>query len=104
MPVDVVYEGLTIAKAAVSRPEGDHLFVELEAPLPVGTRLIIRDQVGEHPARVEHVREGVGPGVVVRLNAPEPRPTEPQDQDQDQEGEARKGQKKRKKRTTIMGH
>ena len=69
MPVDILYEGLTIARGAPARPEGDGLFVELEAPMPVGTRLIIRDESGESPARVERVHEGVGPGVLVKLAA-----------------------------------
>jgi len=77
VPVDVLYEGLTIARGAPARPEGDGLFVELEAPMPVGTRLIIRDEGGENVARVERVHEGVGPGVLLKLGGAAAKPVRP---------------------------
>ncbi len=67
MIVDVLYEGLPLAKGATARQEGAGAFIELEAPMPVGTRLTVRGPEGERQARVEHVHEGVGPGVMVKF-------------------------------------
>jgi len=68
MIVDVLYEGLTLAKGVEARSEVDALFVELESPMPVGTRLIVRSPDGEKPARVESVAETGKLGVLVRYS------------------------------------
>src|SRR5690348_7654551 len=65
MIVDVLYEGLPLAKGCNAREEGTGAFIELEHPMPVGTRLVVKSAESERPARVERVHEGVGPGVVV---------------------------------------
>jgi hypothetical protein len=65
MIVDVLYEGLPLAKGVNAREEGSGAFLELDHPMPVGTRLIVKGAEFERPARVERVHEGVGPGVVV---------------------------------------
>ena len=65
MIVDVLYEGLPLAKGVNAREEGSGAFLELEHPMPVGTRLVVKGAEFERPARVERVHEGVGPGVVV---------------------------------------
>jgi hypothetical protein len=71
MTVDVLYEGLMVASGAIAREEGDALFVELEAPMPVGARLLLRMSGGlDREARVERVREGAGAGVLLRLLSP----------------------------------
>lgn len=67
MMVDVIYQGLSLAKATTAREEGEGAFVELEMPMPVGTVLTIATPDGERSARVERVHEGVGPGVVLRF-------------------------------------
>src|SRR6185503_1414526 len=67
MIVDVLYEGLALAKGANAREEGKGAFVELEAPMPVGTRLTLRSESGERLARVERVQEGATSGVEVRF-------------------------------------
>jgi hypothetical protein len=67
MTVDVIYQGLPLVKAANARSEGGGLFVELEAPMPVGTRLeIVSDGKTQH-GRVESVSEGAGSGMLVGL-------------------------------------
>src|SRR5689334_6794265 len=65
MIVDVLYDGLPLAKGVSAREEGSGAFLELESPMPVGTRLIVKGPDFERPARVERVHEGVGPGVVI---------------------------------------
>ena len=65
MTVDVLYEGLPVAQGATAREEGPGAFIELDAPMPVGARLVVRGPTGDRPARVVRVHEGIGPGVVV---------------------------------------
>jgi hypothetical protein len=65
MIVDVLYEGLPLARGANAREEGSGAFIELESPMPVGTRVTVRGPDGDRPARVDKVHEGIGPGVVV---------------------------------------
>lgn len=74
MVVDVLYDGLPLQTGATAREEQGGAFIELDAPMPVGTRLTVRGPDGSKPARVERVREGVGAGVLVRFldaNAPD---------------------------------
>jgi hypothetical protein len=65
MTVDVLYEGLPLLTGATLREQGDGAFLEWEAPMPVGTRLTLRGPEGERTARVQHVQEGAGAGVVL---------------------------------------
>ena len=65
MNVDVMYQGLALVKGANARAEGGRLFVELEAPMPVGTRLELVTPDGTRSGRVESVIEGVGAGMLV---------------------------------------
>jgi hypothetical protein len=112
MTVDVLYEGLAIAKGAAAREESGGLFVELEAPMPVGTRLVIHDGGGERAARVTHVHEGIGPGVLIVFEAPkaaspEPEPAAAPDAAANgkPDDDAPKGGRKRKNtRKTAVGH
>lgn len=52
-----------LAQGVTAREEGDELFVELEAPMPVGTRLSLDGR----PAQVSRVRENAGAGMWLRL-------------------------------------
>jgi hypothetical protein len=124
MVVDVLYEGLALARGANAREEGKGVFIELEAPMPVGTRLTLRGPDGDKLARVERVKEGASSGVEVRFvdvseahpagarqaNAPahvepdltvrdEPREPEPADKDGDKRG-GRKEKRGRQRRNT----
>jgi hypothetical protein len=67
MTVDVLYEGLTLQSGAQAREETDGTFIELESPMPVGTKLTVRGPEGERSGRVAHVREGMGSGVLVKF-------------------------------------
>lgn len=65
MAIDVVYEGTVLARGTkmMSTPSG--IFVELEAPMPVGTQLTLEENGVACVVRVDRVHEGVGPGVFV---------------------------------------
>jgi hypothetical protein len=124
MIVDVLYEGLALAKGAEARSDGDALFVELESPMPVGTRLVIRTPEGERDARVEAVNEGLKSGVTVRFGAAAaakaPAPVEeskngesgggdddetPEPSDSKEPPDPKKtGRQRKKTRKTVMGH
>ena len=104
MVVDVLYDGLPLQSGANAREEPGGAFIELEAPMPVGTQLTVRGPDGEKPARVEKVHEGVGSGVLVRFldghaGADEPdgeaASTEPADGGGDKKSKKRRGRKSR---------
>ncbi len=78
MTVDVVYQGLPLVKAANARSEGGGLFVELEAPMPVGTRLEIVSDGQTRVARVESVSEGAGAGMRVGFGEKSADPKKPE--------------------------
>jgi hypothetical protein len=111
MVVDVLYEGLEVAKGAEAREQDGALFVSLASPMPVGTRLTLRSDKGDQVARVEQVNEqSGGSGVLVRVvgagvavgpppdaeagGAPEP--PEPEDK--------KRGGRKRKNTKNIERH
>jgi hypothetical protein len=68
MIVDVTYQGLSLVRGANARDDAGGLFIELEAPMPVGTRLEVALPDGVRAARVERVTEGAGAGVLVKLS------------------------------------
>jgi hypothetical protein len=133
MNVDVIYQGLALAKGANARSEGGGLFVELEAPMPVGTALELVTPEGTKSGRVESVVEGAGAGMLVGFgarksaepNAPmqemksaPPVPLEPEkaaetaaekDEEEDEKPEAGDDggpprRKRRKTKKTVIGH
>ena len=127
MNVDVIYQGLALVKGANARSEGSGLFVELEAPMPVGTPLELVTPDGTKAGKVESVVEGAGAGMLVALgarksaepNAPmqemksaPPVPLDPvAEKEDDEAGEdkpddgGRNNKKKgRKQRKTVIGH
>jgi hypothetical protein len=67
MTVDVLYEGLPLLRGATLRDEASGLFLEWDAPMPVGTRLTLRGPAGDKSARVQRVTEGAGGGVLLKL-------------------------------------
>src|SRR3954468_16741991 len=69
MDVDVIYQGLALVKGANARSEGAGLFVELEAPMPVGTTLELVTPEGTRAGKVESVIEGAGAGMLVGFGA-----------------------------------
>lgn len=65
MSLDVVYQGLPIAKAARVRFEEGALFVETEGPMPVATALLLSHEDKSLSGRVRRVREGAGAGMFI---------------------------------------
>jgi hypothetical protein len=65
MAVDVVYEGIVLARGSQVQETPAGLFVALEAPMPVGTPLSLDEAGAKRTVRVARVHEGVGPGVIV---------------------------------------
>lgn len=63
MSVDVIYQGLAIARNAGVRVEGAQLFIELDSPMPVATELSLQHEGHRLEGRVARVHEGVGAGV-----------------------------------------
>lgn len=96
MTVDVLYEGLTLQSGAQAREETDGTFIELEAPMPVGTKLTVRGPDGERSGRVAHVREGMGSGVLVKFENGAAKPdTGEHEAIEDGSGEKKKKKKKK---------
>lgn len=62
MPVDVTWDGVKLASGATVRAEDGGWFVELEQPMPVGTRITLAGDVQGELA-VARVQEGVGAGM-----------------------------------------
>ena len=65
MAVDVTWEGVPLARGATAREQDGGWFVELEQPMPVGTRITLSGDVQAELA-VVRVHEGVGAGMVLR--------------------------------------
>lgn len=65
MSVDVVYQGLTIARGAGTKISGAELFIESEAPMPVATQVTVSAGAHVLHGRVSRVVEGVGAGMAV---------------------------------------
>lgn len=65
MSIEVIYQGLTIAKGPSFRLQDGGVFVELDGPMPVATALSL--QSGEHAlhGRVRRVSEGTGAGMLI---------------------------------------
>src|SRR5438128_2664572 len=65
MAVDVLYEGVVLARGAEVRQTAAGLYIALDAPMPVGTTLALDEKGRAHRVKVARVHEGIGPGVVV---------------------------------------
>ncbi len=65
MSIEVIYQGLTIAKGPSFRLQDGGVFVELDGPMPVATALSLAH--GEHAlhGRVRRVSEGSGAGMLI---------------------------------------
>ena len=78
MTVDVQYQGLALATGLPARDEDGAIFVELESPMPVGTRLDVVTAEGTRSGRVFSVVEGPGAGMVVAFGAYVPKVKSPE--------------------------
>jgi hypothetical protein len=65
---DVLYQGLVLCTDVAVQKEPDGLFVEMPAPMPVGTTLGIRQEGELKQGRVLRVHESIGAGVLVRFD------------------------------------
>jgi hypothetical protein len=65
MPVDVEWDGVSLAKAAAVREQDGGWFVELEQPMPVGTSVVLSGDV-QATVTVTRVHEGIGAGMLVK--------------------------------------
>ena len=65
MIVDVSWDGVKLAAGAQAREQDGGWFVELEQPMPVGTRLVL-DGEAQATVRVARVHEGLGAGMLVK--------------------------------------
>lgn len=65
MIVDVSWDGVNLVQGAQAREDAGGWFVELEQPMPVGTRLRLSGET-EADVRVARVHEGLGAGMLVK--------------------------------------
>ncbi|MCU1278774.1 MAG: hypothetical protein JWM53_2320 [bacterium] len=68
MTVDVVWDGVPLAKAATVREQDGGWFVELEQPMPVGTSVVLTGDV-QATVEVSRVHEGLGAGMMLKKTA-----------------------------------
>jgi hypothetical protein len=65
MSIDVSYQGLSIAKGAGLHLDPPGVYVEMDGPMPVGTRLSLSHDNNQLEGRVARINEGVGPGMMI---------------------------------------
>ena len=65
MPVDVKWDGVLLVGGATPREQDGGWFVELEQPMPVGTRIELSGDV-QATVAVARVHEGVGAGMLLK--------------------------------------
>jgi hypothetical protein len=65
MPVDVTWDGVSLAKSATVREQDGGWFVELEQPMPVGTTITLAGDV-QATVEVARVHEGIGAGMLLK--------------------------------------
>ena len=65
MPVDVKWDGVLLTGGANARDEDGGWFVELEQPMPVGTRIELSGDV-QATVAVARVQEGLGAGMLLK--------------------------------------
>jgi hypothetical protein len=68
MPVDVSWGGVSLAQGASCREQDGGWFIEVDQPMPVGTRLHLTGDV-DADVEVARVHEGAGAGMVVKKTA-----------------------------------
>lgn len=71
MIVDVIWDGVPLAKGATAREQDGGWFVELEQPMPVGTSVEASGDV-QSTLTVARVHEGVGAGMLLKTAAAKP--------------------------------
>ena len=95
MPVDIDWDGVSLAKGAVAREQDGGWFVELEQPMPVGTSVVLSGDV-QATVTVARVHEGVGAGMLVKKGG-EARPTAGETEAESVGGDGKKEKRKKKR-------
>jgi len=101
MTVDVVWDGVPLVRGATAREQDGGWFVELEQPMPVGTRVVLTGDV-QATATVARVHEGVGAGMLLSSAAARQPPAAsaagaaPEEPKADGGGEKKEKRKKRR--------
>ena len=65
MSIEVIYQGLTIAKGPGFRLQDGGVFIELDGPMPVATQLSLTHGDNALHGRVRRVTEGAGAGMLI---------------------------------------
>lgn len=65
MPVDVKWDGVLLTGGANAREQDGGWFVEIEQPMPVGTRIELSGDV-QATVTVARVHEGLGAGMLLK--------------------------------------
>ena len=103
MPVDVKWDGVLLVGGAAVREQDGGWFVELEQPMPVGTRIELSGDV-QATVAVARVHEGLGAGMLVKAAvSPPPSAVSPEpsaasngsDEAPEKEGKKEKRKKRR---------
>jgi len=68
MTLDVVWDGVPLAKGATAREQDGGWFVELEQPMPVGTTVVVSGDM-QATLAVARVHEGTGAGMLLKAAA-----------------------------------
>lgn len=100
MPVDVKWDGVLLTGGANARDQDGGWFVELEQPMPVGTRIELSGDV-QATVAVARVQEGLGAGMLLKRadsrppTADSPAPKSEAPAPEKEEGKKEKRKKKR---------
>ncbi len=99
MPVDVKWDGVLLTGGANAREQDGGWFIEIEQPMPVGTRIELSGDV-QGTLAVARVHEGLGAGMLLRKGdavapAAPPQKSEEAAPPEKEEGKKEKRKKKR---------
>jgi len=101
MPVDVKWDGVLLVGGATAREQDGGWFVELEQPMPVGTRIELSGDV-QATVAVARVHEGLGAGMLLKTADSRPSTADsrapekaPEKEPEKEEGKKEKRKKKR---------
>jgi hypothetical protein len=101
MPVDVKWDGVLLVGGATPREQDGGWFVELEQPMPVGTRIELSGDL-QATVAVARVHDGAGAGMLLKKSearaATSAPPAAPEKSDAPAEKEEGKKEKRKKKR------
>ena len=98
MPVDVRWDGVLLVGGATAREQDGGWFVELEQPMPVGTRIELSGDV-QATVAVARVQEGLGAGMLLkRADGRPPTADRPAEKNEAPAPEKEEGKKEKRKK------